>query len=369
MIVKNEEHNLPRCLRSIRGAVDELIVVDTGSTDNTVEIAKRHGARVFHHPWQNDFSLHRNQSFGYATGDWILQIDADEELVFSNSKPKTLANWLVDIPKKHNAVAVPMQDYRKGQCIANLDVVRVFRKNQVVYKGIVHNEPMFQGQVVYFPHGRLNHYGYDLTNEQKAIKRKRTVGLLEKRLEKNPKDYDAMFYMAEALGTYADSRDGLKWAIKYAELRKHIGRKFNPSIFYLIVNTCRQLGEWDIMRHWLNIGQSVIPKDLDLSMCQIQLGVHAKDRALIRDGATNFVAAYIAFEQDRIKRGGGFFFHRRPDSLAYAIYQLILCDLEAATIGMGQLDVVLKNLPDPKMADHFREELAKNLKSTGWART
>ena len=80
MIVKNEEHFLPQALESIQPLVDEIIVVDTGSTDKTVQIAEMFGAKVYIHPWQNDFSLHRNQSIGYATGDWVLIIDADEKI-------------------------------------------------------------------------------------------------------------------------------------------------------------------------------------------------------------------------------------------------------------------------------------------------
>ena len=78
MIVKNAEELLPQCLESVKDVVDEIIVVDTGSTDKSIEIAESYGAKMYHHPWENDFSKHRNQSIGYATGDWILWIDADE---------------------------------------------------------------------------------------------------------------------------------------------------------------------------------------------------------------------------------------------------------------------------------------------------
>ncbi len=81
LIVRNEEEHLPRCLTSLQGLADEIVVIDTGSTDRTVEIAESFGARVWHEPWQNDFSLHRNQSLDRATGKWLLVIDADEELV------------------------------------------------------------------------------------------------------------------------------------------------------------------------------------------------------------------------------------------------------------------------------------------------
>lgn len=80
MIAKNEERSIGRCLDSARGVVDEMIVVDTGSQDSTPSIAASHGAVVVHHPWQNDFALARNVALDHAAGDWILVLDADEEL-------------------------------------------------------------------------------------------------------------------------------------------------------------------------------------------------------------------------------------------------------------------------------------------------
>jgi len=81
LIVRDEERFLPRCLESLRGHVDEICVLDTGSSDRTLEIARAHGARTGHRAWDDDFSRARNASLDLAGGDWILQIDADEELV------------------------------------------------------------------------------------------------------------------------------------------------------------------------------------------------------------------------------------------------------------------------------------------------
>ena len=80
LITKNEEAHLARCLESVRGLWDDLVVVDTGSTDRTVEIARAFGARLFEFTWQDDFSLARNFCIAQATGDWILSIDADESV-------------------------------------------------------------------------------------------------------------------------------------------------------------------------------------------------------------------------------------------------------------------------------------------------
>ncbi len=80
MIVKNEEKKLGKCLDSLRGIVDEMIVVDTGSRDKTKEIAKEHGAKVACYEWTGDFAAARNFAFSLATGDYIYSADADEEL-------------------------------------------------------------------------------------------------------------------------------------------------------------------------------------------------------------------------------------------------------------------------------------------------
>ncbi|TVP66322.1 MAG: tetratricopeptide repeat protein [Nodularia sp. (in: Bacteria)] len=80
MIVKNEAATLPKCLNSVQGVVDEIIILDTGSRDRTPHIAQEFGAKVYHFQWCNDFSAARNAALQYVTGDWILVLDADETL-------------------------------------------------------------------------------------------------------------------------------------------------------------------------------------------------------------------------------------------------------------------------------------------------
>ena len=93
MIVKNEQAHLHRCLSSIKPVVDELIIVDTGSTDRTKAIARDFGARIFDFNWQNDFAAARNFGLARATGHWILVLDADEIISARDHKPlRTLAS-------------------------------------------------------------------------------------------------------------------------------------------------------------------------------------------------------------------------------------------------------------------------------------
>lgn len=86
MIAKDEQELLGACLESVQGIVDEIVLVDTGSTDKTVAIAESHGARVFHQQWTGDFSEARNFGIAQATGEWILILDADERLTLESAK-------------------------------------------------------------------------------------------------------------------------------------------------------------------------------------------------------------------------------------------------------------------------------------------
>ncbi|MBI5115724.1 tetratricopeptide repeat protein [Candidatus Poribacteria bacterium] len=97
MIARNEEAFLADCLNSVHGIVNEIILVDTGSQDSTPDIASRFGARVIHHPWNDDFSDARNRSIENATGEWILVLDADEIIAARDAaKIRTLAQGDAD---------------------------------------------------------------------------------------------------------------------------------------------------------------------------------------------------------------------------------------------------------------------------------
>ncbi|HEY2211131.1 MAG TPA: glycosyltransferase family 2 protein, partial [Bradyrhizobium sp.] len=87
MIVRDEERFLPGSLSSLRGKVDDVIIVDTGSVDGTLSIARSFGARIFHFQWNDDFAAARNRGLEEVTADWILYIDADERLHTPDGRP------------------------------------------------------------------------------------------------------------------------------------------------------------------------------------------------------------------------------------------------------------------------------------------
>lgn len=199
MIVKNEGEFLEQCLTSVRDIADEIILVDTGSTDRTVEIAQTFGCKVFHQEWEGDFSKHRNYSLEQATGDWILIIDADEELDRAGKAELETALKQTDCPIV--SLTVYNVGSQGGGSATALPSVRLFRRDlNLRYDGIVHNRLLFQSDTrqLRLP-VRITHYGYDLSPEKMKRKHERSKGLLLKQIADNPDDYFAHFNFAQLI--------------------------------------------------------------------------------------------------------------------------------------------------------------------------
>jgi len=187
MIVKNEEKMLPRCLESIKDYVDEIVVVDTGSTDGTVEIVKSYGAKVYHHPWEDNFSKHRNQSIDYAGSDWIFIIDADEELTPGSGEEIKRA---VRVEDNVDSIFIRVEcDFDEGRGTSMHNSIRLFRNNhRIRYKGRVHNSIVGEQNPKYAPKASIFHYGYNLGPEVAGKKFKRTSELLKLDIAEDPSD-------------------------------------------------------------------------------------------------------------------------------------------------------------------------------------
>ncbi len=192
LIVRNEEKALPECLDSIRPIVDEIVVVDTGSTDETVRLAREGGAEVHHFPWNDDFSAARNAALDQARGDWILVIDADERLEWSGG-----ASFREPLKEKGKwgflLTLVNIYEERSSSVL----LLRLFRNNpKIRYTGIIHErvDPAlvevsgcFKDAVGKHP-AMFRHLGYLAERRGEKAKDERDLRLLKKQAASDPDD-------------------------------------------------------------------------------------------------------------------------------------------------------------------------------------
>jgi glycosyltransferase involved in cell wall biosynthesis len=210
MIVKNEADNLPRCLKSTAGAVDELIVVDTGSTDNSLEIAKSFGARVSSFPWNGNFSAARNASLANASGDWILFLDADEELTPESARILRQITATPAVEGYFVKILNYLGNENWNEVCPDL-VFRLFRNRPAYrFRGAIHEQIvdviLEQNQTARYQTAEnliIRHYGYLNQAIEAKDKKNRNLRLIQAELERDPQNrllryhYGVELYRAE----------------------------------------------------------------------------------------------------------------------------------------------------------------------------
>jgi len=190
MIVRDEAERLGRCLESARPVADELVVVDTGSTDETVAIARGHGARVESFRWCDDFARARNASLEAATGDWALVLDADEVL----ADPDGARVALDAFAARHDGhVGRVRIENRAGADVQSvLSIGRFVPLGRgILYEGRIH-EQLTRPGATSLPAAEAGvtvlHTGYDESAVRRHAKIERNVGLCRRALAKDPAD-------------------------------------------------------------------------------------------------------------------------------------------------------------------------------------
>ncbi|MCY8316711.1 glycosyltransferase [Bacillus vallismortis] len=178
MIVKNEERHIARCLESVEHIADEIIVVDTGSNDRTEDICTSFHARVYHHRWEQDFSQARNASLQYAEGEWILILDADEEL-----DPDTgalLPSLLTDSKPPLGCVKVVSytgKQWNENEAFEQSQIRLIRNQRHITFTGSIGERPEGEDESSTFSLPcTIHHYGY-LEQEAKQ-KHQRNISLL-----------------------------------------------------------------------------------------------------------------------------------------------------------------------------------------------
>ena len=307
MIVRNEEACLDRCLKSAHEYVDEIIIVDTGSTDKTIEIAAGYGGRIYRHPWENDFSKHRNQSLAYATGDWILQLDADEELSVEDAPQ--LASIVRD--GKADYYHCPFHDIKKDGVVHGLFyLIRLFRNGMGMhYQRKVHNQLRTFGSGDYCPL-RINHYGYDLSPEEMEAKHIRTTTLLEEMLEADPEDAYSLFQLASSYSMHREPEKAVAYGERALAImrRKGLKNSFFLTAFNAVVQGYHAMGKVEEAEKVCLEALDRFPMHLDMCHILADLYFRNKDAGRYREMAQRYLNIHEAMEKDP-SLIGGFYSH------------------------------------------------------------
>lgn len=200
---------LPEFLTRVRGLWDELVVVDTGSKDQTVAILEAEGARILHKPWRQDFAEARNFSIQAATGEWILFLDPDEYVLpaFLDQVRAAMGNATA------GAATVLMQDRREDGHVQEARLIRMFRRHpDVHFRHAIHEDvsetllPRLRssGHAIVHLEAPIAHHGYRKDVAKARNKKERDTAIIEATLQREPDDLYLHFKLLEQARFWAD---------------------------------------------------------------------------------------------------------------------------------------------------------------------
>lgn len=211
LIARDEEETLPRCLASLSGVVDEICLLDTGSRDRTREIARQHGAKTGFRAWDQDFSAARNASLELASGDWILQIDADEEI-----DPSSLTGLRQELESGPPCRLVEVRLLDGTAHPGSVRLARLFRRDERIrYTRPVHESVVDSLADAKLPPPtpcslRLIHHGYKPEMVARRDKHQRNLSILRSARDKAKADAYDFYKLATTLPTWETSGERLE---------------------------------------------------------------------------------------------------------------------------------------------------------------
>jgi tetratricopeptide (TPR) repeat protein len=273
--------------------VDEIIVVDTGSSDRTKEIAADHGARVFDFTWCDSFAAARNEALRHATGEWILWLDADEYLDDANrNKLRRLLGSL----DHQNAAYVMKQcsPARQGGSAMLVDQVRLFRNLPVIrWDYRVHEQILLSvrraGHELHFTDISLTHTGY-VDPALRRSKLERNLRLLYLDLAERPEDAFTLFNLGWAytdLGRHAEAIPMLQRSLEHSRPADSI----TPKLYALLVQSHRKLNQLREAYAVCRAGRIRCPDDAELLFLEGQLAHELGDRVTARTSWQRLLAS------------------------------------------------------------------------------
>ncbi|MDB3085891.1 glycosyl transferase [Clostridioides difficile] len=249
MMVKNEEKYLEKTLSSLeplRKSIDsELIILDTGSNDRTIDISKKFTNNVYYEKWNSNFGDMRNKSISYAKGEWILILDADEVLIEYSS---LISFFSDDMYKKYNCASVNLNNIFSNEeseepVISTVVLIRLFRRKGLSYKGIVHEQPIYE-KPIYYNVATFDHYGYLFDDDEKKLNKvKRNGSLLLKDLKENPEDPYVNYQLSKNFMLNEKFLDAFDYAEKAYNLYK-CNKSFVPYVYSNLIRVSIATGKY-----------------------------------------------------------------------------------------------------------------------------
>ena len=273
MIVRDEEEMLPRCLEAVASVVDEIVIVDTGSKDRTIEIAGSFGARVIEREWTGSFADARNTSFDHATGDWLLYLDADEVLVAQDAEQLrglTSQTWR----DAFYLVETNFTGHEEAGTAVTHSAMRMFRNRPEyrfsgrLHEQIAQNLPAYLPERIHQSNVRVEHYGYlGSVRDAKEKSRRNIELLLAQKAESAPtpflhfnlgSEYFAAEDPAAALAEFEQA-----WAMIAAE-GPDGQHEFTPSLLVRLVKALRVCDRPQDAIEMARVGLEMFPGFTDL---------------------------------------------------------------------------------------------------------
>lgn len=280
MIVRNEEEYLADCIESVRHLIDEIIVVDTGSTDSTIEQGLKAGARIFHYSWQQNFAEVRNYALEQATGDWILVLDADERLEYIDSDKFNDLLLHSDV----EGYFITIESYiGHGEEKIFDQVVRLFKnKPNYRFSGAIHEQVVGsikdnnRGGGLACADFKIIHRGYLNKRIQEKSKHVRNMEVINRALIDNP--YDPFLRYSLGIeyiqqGEVVQANEQLTIALKNLKG----GEGYSHSVVVNLSSGLLQTGQLKEAEELIDQALIMLPKDSDLMLLKGMVALYKKD--------------------------------------------------------------------------------------------
>ncbi len=289
---------LPRALESVKFLVDQIVIVHTrlpgDKKDNVKHLATKYKADLYYHPWENDFSKHRNQTLEYSNCDWNLVIDSDEELLEEDIRPVDFKLKLDRLPKYIDGLVAKVRDIQKGAASSSFVQPRILR-NHVRYNGYVHNT--ISSKYVLSPTDiNMKHYGYGIGKKKMDMKYDRTYSLLKKLRKETPEDPKVYFHMVQMYHSKDKLNAMFHSGIKCLQLLEKCNWDTSnmgmyQTIYYYLGYVCLGAEQIDIGIKFIEQGLGLVPNDIDLLFALATAGSIREDPEMVLKGTKGYLAA------------------------------------------------------------------------------